>query len=337
MTEVQARTALILGANGGVGRETAAALARHGWKIRALVRTPAPSSVHAGWDYVIGDAMDRDAVVAAAEGADIIVHAVNPPGYRDWDKLVLPMIDNTIAAAEASRARILLPGTIYNYGSQDYPLLSEDTPQRPRTRKGKIRVAMEARLEAASAHGVRSLILRAGDYFGPNAGNNWFGQALVIPGKPLKAITYPGKTGVGHAWAYLPDVAETFARLADQEQDLPAFARFHFDGQWDPNGTAMTAAIRRAAGAPHMPIRSLPWAVLGLIAPFNETLRELIEMKPLWRAAARLDNSLLVARLGQEPRTPLDQAVEATLAGLGVRISNPRTVAKPVKPARASN
>ena len=317
MTGVHSRTALVLGANGGIGGETAKALARHGWKIRALVRAPVKDA-HAGWDYVIGDAMNRDAVVSAAKGADIIIHAVNPAGYRGWNRLVLPMIDNTIAAAQVSKARILLPGTIYNYGNQAYPLLSENAPQRPQTRKGRIRVEMESRLEAASARGVRSLILRAGDYFGPSAGNNWFGQALVTPGKPLKAITYPGKPGVGHAWAYLPDVAETFARLADRERDLPAFARFHFDGHWDPDGGAMTAAIRRVVDRPKLPIRHFPWEVLGLVAPFNETVRELIEMKPLWRAAARLDNRRLVAFLGEEPHTPLDQAILGTLAGLGV-------------------
>lgn len=318
MTEVQTRTALVLGANGGVGGETASALARHGWKIRAFVRTPSSSPAAANWDQVIGDAMDREAVVAAARGAAVIVHAVNPPGYRGWNRLVLPMIDNTIAAARAAKARILLPGTIYNYDVADGPLIAESAPQRPRTRKGKIRVAMEARLETAAAQGVRSVILRAGDYFGPNAGNNWFGQALVAPGKTLEAITYPGKAGVGHAWAYLPDVAEAFARLADREQELPAFARFHFDGHWDADGAAMTAAIRRAAGVSTLPVRSFPWSALALLAPFNKTLRELVEMKPLWRAPLRLDNRQLVDILGEEPRTPLDQAICATLAGLRV-------------------
>lgn len=320
MTQQPSRIALVLGAQGGVGGETAAALALHGWTIRALVRDPSKAPQCPGWSYVVGDAMDRHIVVQAAQGAGLIVHAVNPPGYRGWKKLVLPMIDNTIAAATVSGARILLPGTIYNYGPKAYPLLSEASLQRPETRKGKIRVEMEARLEAASARGVRSLILRAGDYFGPRAGNNWFGQGLVTPGQPLKAITYPGARGVGHAWAYLPDVAETFARLADREQALPAFARFHFDGHWDPDGTAMIAAIRRAAGAPNLAVRAFPWGVLGLLAPFNETLRELIEMRPLWREAARLDNRRLVAFLGAEPRTPLDHAVGETLKGLKVAL-----------------
>ncbi|PNE12642.1 MAG: hypothetical protein CR217_02025 [Beijerinckiaceae bacterium] len=41
-------------------------------------------------------------------------------------------------------------------------VLRENTPGAT-TRKGAIRIAMERRLEAARAEGVRSLILRAGD------------------------------------------------------------------------------------------------------------------------------------------------------------------------------
>ena len=112
------RTALALGATGGVGGETAAALLRHGWHVKALardrVRAAANRNVPAGIEWLQGDALDRDSVIAAARGAALIVHAVNLAGYRNWSGLVLPMIDNSIAAARASGARILLPGTIYN-------------------------------------------------------------------------------------------------------------------------------------------------------------------------------------------------------------------------------
>jgi nucleoside-diphosphate-sugar epimerase len=41
------------------------------------------------------------------------------------------------------------------------------------------------------------------------------------------------------------------------------------------------------------------------------------EMRYLWREPIRMDNSRLVAVLGKEPHTPLDEAVETTLIGLG--------------------
>ena len=260
--------------------------------------------------------MDAASVVKAAKGAALIVHAVNPPGYKNWDKLVLPMIDHTIAAARASGARILLPGTIYNYGPDAYPVLREDSPQHPTSRKGKIRVELERRLEATAQAGVCSLVLRLGDFFGPHLGNSWFSQGLVKPGRPVRSVTYPGKPGVGHDWTYLPDAGETFALLADREKELEPFARFQFAGHWDPDGTAMTSAIARAVGKPDLKVKALPWWLLKLAAPFNETLRELGEMKGFWQAPVRLDNSKLTSFLGREPHTPLDQAVEANLKGL---------------------
>lgn len=312
------RIALILGASGGVGGETASALERHGWTIRALARDPERARTgREGWTWIAGDALDAAVVAEAAQGAEIIVHAVNPPGYRNWAGLVLPMLESTIAAAHASGARILLPGTIYNYGADAFPLLREDSPQTPATRKGAIRVEMERRLEAATETGVRSLVLRAGDFFGPRPGNSWFSQGMVKPGKPVRAIMYPGDKGVGHTWAYLPDVGEAFARLADIHDRLEPFARFHFAGHWDADGAAMTSAIARAAGRPGLKPAALPWPLLGLVAPFNETLRELIEMRPFWQAPVQLDNSRLIALLGEEPRTALDKAVHETLRGLG--------------------
>ena len=92
------RKALVLGATGGAGGEIAAALLRRGWQVRALVRDTARPQLSTDIEWIAGDAMRADDVMQAASGVEAIVHAVNPPGYRDWDKLVLPMLDHTIAA-----------------------------------------------------------------------------------------------------------------------------------------------------------------------------------------------------------------------------------------------
>jgi len=307
------KTTLVLGATGGVGGETARALIAHGWTVRGLARAPRTGD---GIDWVVGDALDAEAVLRAANGVSAIVHAVNPPGYRDWEKLALPMLANSIAAAESAGARLALPGTIYNYDPRTMPLASEASPQRPSTRKGAIRVAMEQTIEAACGRGMRAVIMRAGDYFGPRPGNSWLSQELVTPGKPIRRVMYPGKRGVGHGWAYLPDIAETFARLLDRDADLPAFARYHFRGTWDGDGTVMVEAIRTATGNPDIKVGGFPWFALPLIAPFNATMREMIEMRPYWQHPVALDNRALVAVLGEEPHTPLGVAMRTTLSAL---------------------
>jgi nucleoside-diphosphate-sugar epimerase len=278
-----------------------------------------------GIGWTAGDAMDRADVARAAQGCDIIVHAVNPPGYRDWDRLVLPMLDNTIAAAEANGALVVLPGTVYNYGPDAFPMIAEDAPQHPATRKGRLRVRMEAALRAYADRGGRALIVRAGDFFGPRAGNNWFAQGLVKPGKPVGRIANPAAPGIGHQWAYLPDVAATMVALIERRRELEPFARFHMNGHWDPDGTAMCAAIGRvvAQHGGRADSGHFPWWLVRLATPFNETLRELWDMRYLWRQPVRLDNARLVEVLGAEPHTPLDVAVERTLEGLGCLPSRP--------------
>src|SRR5499433_2174290 len=309
--------ALVVGASGGIGSETALAFSQHGWKIRAFSRTKGSASGSSGWEWVKGDALDRASVLAASQGVQAIVHAVNPPGYRNWDKLVLPMIDNTIAAGKASGARILLPGTIYNYGPDAFPVLREESPQNATTHKGRIRIELENRLKDAARQGVRSLIVRFADFFGPKPGGNWFSQAMVTPNRPLTSITYPGEPGVAHEWAYLPDAGEVFAELMDREAELEAFACFHFRGFLDKDGTGMIAAIRRVTGKPSLPVKKLPWFFFKLAAPFNETLRETAANRPLWTTPIELDNTQLVRFLGKEPQTDLDRAVETTLRALG--------------------
>ncbi len=322
-----ARKALVLGATGGAGGEIAAALLRRGWQVRALVRDASRPGLPAQIEWHAGDVMNAAGVAQAAHGVEVIVHAVNPPGYRNWHKLSLPMLDNTIAAARAVGARIVLPGNVYNYGPDALPLLHEDSPQQPLTRKGAIRVAMERRLQQAAADGVRTLILRCGDFYGPHASNNWF-AAMVKPGRPVRAVNYPGEHELRHAWAYLPDVGETVARLLEREDELATFERFHFGGHW-VDGHAMADAIRRTTGHPELPLRAFPWWLVTLVAPFVALFRELREMRYLWQLPLQLDNRKLVAFLGSEPHTELDQAVETTLRGLGCL---ERAAARPIRP-----
>ena len=317
-----ANTALVLGASGGIGGEVAARLRDAGWDVRAMKRGAQASGGRAadGIEWVRGDAMNRQDVAQAARGRAVIVHAVNPPGYRRWSELVLPMLDNTLLAAAAEHATVVLPGTVYNFGPDQRPILFEGAPQRPRTRKGAIRVAMEDRLRDFSRSEGRALIVRAGDFFGTRAGNNWFAQGLVRPGKPVRTVYNPGQPGVGHQWSYLPDVARTIAELLARREALEAFSSFHMAGQWDADGTQMVRAIQRVVArrtGAEPGVRPFPWWAVRLGSPFVTTFREMQEMRYLWNEPVKMDNTRLVAALGREPHTPLDLAVEASLEGLG--------------------
>ncbi|MDE2488175.1 MAG: NAD-dependent epimerase/dehydratase family protein [Alphaproteobacteria bacterium] len=321
------KTALVIGAAGAFGGQAAQALLAHGWRVRALQRSPdaARKATPGDVDWRKGDAMEREDVRRAAEGVQVIVHAANPAGYRNWGGTILPMIDNTIAASIAEGARMLIAGSVYNYGPDARGRIAEEAPQNPLTRKGKLRVELERRLRSAAQEGGKSVVLRAGDFFGGRAGGNWLGGVIFPAGKPVTRLMYPGPLAAPHAFAYLPDLAEAAARLLDREDELAAVASFHFAGH-AITGHDLVETLRRVTGRKPA-VLPFPWLAVAAAGPFNETLREVYEMRYLWREDVLLDNGRLTAAIGPEPHTPLDDALRTTLIALGCLQAAPTAVA----------
>jgi nucleoside-diphosphate-sugar epimerase len=305
------QTALIMGITGAIGRATARALARRGYCIRALARDPTAAAARVTEAFPIewrrGDALDKGSVIAAAQDASILFHGVNPPGYTRWREDGLPMLANSIAAAKVSGARIFFPGNVYVFGPDAGDTVDETAPHHPTTRKGAVRVEMETMLEAAARDGVRSVILRAGDFFGPGVESSWFAQAVAKGGTKAKVLY--DLTTVGHTWAYIPDLAETFAAIADRQAALRDFEVFHFDGHWIETGAAMASAAKHAIGRPDLKVKRFPWIILYLSAPFVTFMREALEMMWLWKRPLRLNGQKLRAFLGETPHTPFEIAI----------------------------
>lgn len=328
-TKQNAPLALVIGATGGIGGAVAERLLQRGWRVRALHRNPAmarKTSRLSGLEWVQGDAMVEADVVAAAQGVRLVMHGANPPAYRNWANLQLPMLSSAIAAAKAADARLVFPGTVYNYGPEAFPTLTEASPQTPKTRKGAIRVLMEQALARASEEGLRVLIVRFGDFFGPTPSpSSWLSQGLLKAGKPLSAVTYPGPLAIPHGWAYLPDAAATMVRLAEDEANLADFEAFHMKGHI-LSGVELIATLEQVVGRT-LAANRLPWLAVRAVAPVNETFREMLEMRYLWETPVLLDNAKLVARLGSEPHTPGEAAFEAALAGLNVLPRQPSRAA----------
>lgn len=78
----------------------------------------------------------------------------------------------------------------------------------------------------------------------------------------------------------------------------------------------MAEAIKRVVGG-KAKIGNFPWWIVLLAAPFVPVMREIKEMRYLWKAPLRMRNDKLTAELGKEPQTPIDEAVRASLVALG--------------------
>ena len=325
------RTVLILGANGRFGGAAVAAFAAAGWRVLAQARRP-QAGLPAGAEALSLPLDDPDALAAAARGAEVVVHAVNPP-YDWWDAEILPLARQGLDVAERLGALFMLPGNVYGYGESMPALLREDTPERPTTSKGRLRVALEGEMRSrAEAGRLRAVVLRAGDFYGSGEGS-WLD---LVVAKDLRKgkLVYPGPLDLPHAWAYLPDLARAFVALAERsvQDGTPAFETLNFAGD-TLTGTEFLDLIEAAAeslgAAPAEGFRrgGMPWGLLGLAGIFVPMLKALVEMSYLWRAPHALDGARLKVRVGDLPSTPPRQAIRQALIDLGVGAKAPALAA----------
>jgi nucleoside-diphosphate-sugar epimerase len=294
-----ASTVLILGARGRFGQAAARAFARAGWQVLGQVRPGAQGPAIAGVHWLGLAPSDTAALVHAARGAAVVVNALNPVyTHQAWRTQAPALLESAIRASQALGATLMMPGNVYNFGESMPALLREDTAQAATGVKGRIRIAMEQRLRAATHEAVcapsssaRATSLAAA----PDRGWTRPWPRTWLRGR----VTWPGPLDVATPWAYLPDLARSFVKVAQQRSRLDAFAQLHFAGHtvtgqqwvdaltsvaWDQGWLPAERALR---------VRRMPWPLLrvaGLVLP---TLAALAEMRYLWRTPHRLHNHTL--------------------------------------------
>jgi nucleoside-diphosphate-sugar epimerase len=309
------KTVIVLGAAGRIGNAAAQAFLQAGWRVKGLARNAKAVHLAAGVEPVQGDAFDLAALIEACMGSDVILNALNPL-YTEWTEKVIPMAKNVVAAAEETGAMHMLPGNVYNFG-YDIPVgATEDTPEVPSTGKAEIRIAMEQLFQkAAMERGVRTVVLRAGDFYGGTKPGSWLD--LVILARLCKDIfTWGGPMDIPHAFAYLPDLGRAFVALAERRERLGDFERFHFAGH-TLTGNQMKQATEAAIGR-GLAARTVPWIALraaGLVSPM---MREVTRMSYLWQTPHSLDGSKLEQTAGKLSVTNPVEAIRQSIADLAL-------------------
>ena len=281
-------TVLILGLSGKIGTHAARAFAARGWTIRRYKR---------GTD-----------MTAAAMGADVIVNGLNPPNYHNWAELIPAITRQVIAAAKASGATVIIPGNVYVFGDAG-GTWDETTPHHATSRKGRIRIEMEA---AYRASGVPTINLRAGNFIDPDRNGDIFSLVtLKNPRKP--AITSLGDPDALQSWVWMPDWAEAAARLAEKRADLATYEDVPMPGY--SLSHRMIAERLGALTGRRVPLRGFPWWLMRIAAPFWELARELLDMRALYDTPHRLGSAKFDRLLPDFAGTDADDALRLLLNG----------------------
>lgn len=301
----------ILGINGRIGSHAARAFVAAGWDVTGFGRSnkrPIP-----GVRFAAGNSDSVADMRAAIGDARAVVNALNP-AYDAWDGGRMEALHGRVVEAMGTDGKTMLfVGNIYNYAPQ-HRRVTHDLTQDGTSGKALIRQRSEQLLAAAAARGdMQVLILRAGDFYGPDSEGTWFDLAMLREAGEGK-LALMGRPGVGHAWAYLPDLGRAFEKLGAQRGQLGDFETFHFHGNF-VTPEVLGAAIVRAAPLP-LKVSYFPRFLFTLMGLVDPIMREVAKMGYLWDHPMELVDPRLDAILGAGFATPFETAVAASIADL---------------------
>lgn len=297
---------VVLGA-GPAGTTLAGELVRRGHAVR-LVSRSAPENTVEGVQPFAADVSTADGALAAAAGAAVLYHCVNVPYHRQVE--VMPRIQCAVlAAAEATGARLVVLDTLYPYGPTRGEVMTEDTPWRATSRKGRMRAQLDERyLDAHRAGRARVVLGRSADFVGPGVLNSTLGGAVFPAALGGGEILGLGDIDLPHSYTDIRDVAAGLATLGTRPEG---------DGRvWHlPTAPAVTtreihAMIEERVGHP------LQRVVLTEPRPFGpfdaEFMDEYAEMFYQHTEPQIVDSTAFERAFGVRP-TPLDATLDATV------------------------
>jgi nucleoside-diphosphate-sugar epimerase len=278
--------------------------------VRAINRS-GRAQVPADVEVMAGDASNPEFAAQAATGAAVVYQCLSPP-YHRWADLFPPLQNAVVHAARTTGARYVSFENTYMYGDTGGQPMTEETPMRPSSRKGTVRLEMA--LQLAQLHDAGDLAVttaRASDYFGPRAtsqsplGDLVIGAALA--GKPARVIGDPDQL---HSYTYTHDAARTLAALGTRDDVLGEV--FHVPNRSATTTRQIIGEVAAELGSP-LRISVAPRLMLRGMGLFNPTLRELDEMLYEFTQPFVVDSEKAQARLGIQP-TPAGEAIASTVA-----------------------
>lgn len=309
---------LVLGATGSIGYAVTANLLARRLPVTILVRNRAKAIAlfpdAETLTIVEGDVQDADLLNRTGVNKTHIFHGINYP-YNEWfgnmDTVTWKVIDAAASGANG-KATIVFPGNVYNFGNTR-ELIREDSRPNPNTRKGRLRVDLEAMLEQAAGAGkCRVLNVRLPDFWGPNVLNAGvrpiFENALTG-----KALPWLLTVDIPHQSVYTTDAAEIIVRLMLQPGTSRAYTVWNYGGTTHASMRAWFEQISTLTGHPPK-VQVHGRFVLSALGLFMPVMREVKEMLYLYENTILLDDRSVRTQFPDFRETPMKQALADTLA-----------------------
>ncbi len=292
--------ALVTGGGGFVGLAVVRALVGRGDHVRTLARGEYPEVLALGGEHVRGDVGDRDVVLRAVDGVDVVFHVAAKAGvWGRREDFVRANVEGTRNVVDACRVHgverlVFTSSPSVVFAGLDQEGIDESAPYPSKFLADYPATKAEAEKLVLAASGPRlaTVALRPHLVWGP--GDNHIVPRLVARARAQKLR----KIGDGH-WkvdtTYIDNAADAHLSAADAlAPGAPCSGRAYFvsNGEPVPIGE-MIDRIVAAAGAP-----AVTRSVSPAVAYAAGALTELV-----YRALGRVDEPLITRFVASELST----------------------------------
>lgn len=265
----------ILGSSGVIGRGLAKVLPQYTDKIRLVSRNP--QKINPIDELINANLLDADETLKVVKDSEVVYLTVGLQyDINIWRKQWLMVMQNVIEACKKNKSKLVFFDNVYSYGKVN-GWMTEETPQKPASEKGKVRALLNGMIMDEVRKGnLNAIIAKAADFYGPNSPLSFVNIMVFENLRKRKKAQWLIDPDKKHSFTFTPDAAKGTAILGNIESA--------YDQVWHlpTNRNVLTgkefielAANAMNGSAKYMTVKKWMIQMLGV---FNKILKESAEM-----------------------------------------------------------
>lgn len=297
----------ILGSGGSIGIPLARELKKFSTNIRLVSRNP--KTINESDELFPADLKDFSQADKAISGSDVVYVTIGfEYNLKVWQEVWPLFMQAVVNSCIKHDTKLVFFDNVYMYSKTAIPFMTEKSPVHPPSRKGEVRARVrDIILNATAKNGLKALIARSADFYGPDSKNSAFTIMVVanlLKGKRAQAF---GNIDKIHTYTYVPDAAKATAILGNtndaynQEWHVPTTNEKLTNRDWIDMAAKMLDIEAK--------IQPVPAWMIRLLGVFIPIMREFPEMLYQFEQDYVFDSSKFEKRFGVKA-TPPGQGME---------------------------
>ncbi len=306
----------LIGAGGAIGSPLAKLLLEQGKPVRLLSRS---GKTMEGAESRAVDVFDQQALTEGIRGSKVAYLLVGLEyNTKIWQEKWPLVMQNTLKACAETGVPLIFFDNVYMYGPVKGKM-TEETPFKPSSKKGAVRVEIaNMLLEAVRRGEVKASIARSADFYGPWADEKSAFYVTVFKNLAEgKKPQWLGNPSMAHTMSYTLDCAKALILLADDPESFNQ--TWHLPSKNPPQvPTDLIQTAAREMGVPYTGVQAAPKWLIRILGLFIPIMREMVEMVYQNEEVYWFDSSKFEQKYGFQPIS-YEEGIRETVAFFHLR------------------